>query len=438
MAVVIPFKGFRYNMEKIGDLSLVTSPPYDIVSLADQERYYSRSEYNIIRIELGKSYSNDDESENRYTRARAYLNEWIEKGILVQEKLPALYIYDQEFSIIGCKAKRRRGLIGLVKLAEFSEKVVLPHENTLSKAKTDRFNLMAATNANISPIFSLYNGGNQLASLLENYTETTQPQIRYVTDEGIIETLWVVTEKNIISQICQFFLDKQLFIADGHHRYETALNYRNNLRVENPEHTGEELYNYVMMSLVDMDDPGLVIFPTHRVIRGMKSFNSEFFLKSVEEYFDVRKFEFKQEDVSAQITSSLRCRDGSKVFGYYDGLGPWYYTLTLRDDLAMKEALPDKSTAYRNLDVAVLHSLIFERYFGIGAENLANQTNVTYTRDIKEAIDWVRSKEYQCAFFLNPTRVEQVKEVSIANEKMPQKSTYFYPKLTTGLVIHKF
>lgn len=442
MAVVIPFKGIRYNSEKIKDLSLLTTPPYDVISSEAQEKFYRIHDNNIIRIELGKDFEGDNEINNKYVRAGKFLDEWINQNILVQEDSPAVYIYEQEFKVSEWESKTRRGLIALVKLAEFSEGVVLPHEFTLSKAKQDRFNLMNTTNANISQIFSLYNDTGKVSDILDTITKQSTPEIDYINCEDVSERIWVIKDKQIISEISEIFKYKKLFIADGHHRYETALNYRNKLASENPLHNGTEPYNYVMMTVVDMADPGLAVYPTHRAV-SIENFNAEDFLDFAGKYFKIQKIEYSKSfdaaSVPEQITLSLsQSGEFGKVFGYFDGLGEYYYILTLKDNSIMKTLVPDKSDAYRDLDVAVLHSVILEQYFKIDAENMAVQKNLTYIKEAGDAINGVKFEEYDCAFFLNPTKVSQMRDVSLANEKMPQKSTYFYPKLTTGLVINKF
>ncbi len=443
MAVIMPFKGLRYNDGKIKDLALVTTPPYDIIAPDDQNRYYENHPNNIIRIELGKDCEDDNEANNKYTRAGSYLDDWIKKKILVFEDMPALYIYDQEFAVSEYEYASRRGIIAAVKLSEFSEGVVLPHEYTMPKAKTDRYNLMSATNANISQIFSLYSDNHRAASILDDYASSNPPDINYINSLDITERLWVVTDTNIINEAVCRFKDKQLFIADGHHRYETALNYRRSMASKNPGHSGDEPYNYVMMTLVDMDDSGLLIHPTHRVIRGFHDLNTERFLQFAERYFEISKIEFNKSFgpgyIPTQIKHSLEQSSAfGKSIGYFDGKGKWYYIFKLRDPSAVEKILPEKSPALRELDVTVLHSLILEPYFQIDAENLSMEKSLLYTRNIVEAMNRVQFGEYQCAFIMNPPMVSQVKEVSLAGEKMPQKSTYFYPKPTTGLVMYKF
>jgi uncharacterized protein (DUF1015 family) len=233
--------------------------------------------------------------------------------------------------------------------------------------------------------------------------------------------------------------DKQLFIADGHHRYETALNFRNKLREENPDYSQDDLFNYVMMMLVDMDDPGLVVFPTHRLIKDIAGFDENSLAEKLQEDFHVEKImaEPSQNHLSEVIEQELTKRNKDKVFALYTGEN-YYYLLTLKNSDIMSKMLPDQSLAYRNLDVSVLHTVIFEKILGIDKENMANQKNLTYTRNPLEAIEWIKNGSFQCSFLLNATKVFEIKDVSLANEKMPQKSTYFYPKLVTGLVMNKF
>lgn len=458
MAKLVPFKGLRYNTETIGELSQVTTPPYDVISPSAQGRYYSMSEYNIIRIELGKEFPDDNENNNKYTRAGNYLRSWMDKHILKHEDKDAFYIYDQEFTLKNGDKKVRRGFVCLVELVEFSKGIVLPHEETLSKAKQDRFNLMNTTCGNISQIFSLYNDSDcndsdcngpdsndpdcMVVPVLNSYAAANKPDIEFTDDDGIVERLWAVKDAGIISKIQAVMAVRQLFIADGHHRYETALNFRNRLIAENPGHTGSEPFNYVMMMLVEMDDPGLVVFPTHRVLKNLENFNSEDFLQAVSASFEVEKISKGcccECALDEHLESKLEEKGRNRVaFAYYDGAKSSYYLLTLNDMSLMEKALPHKHNSYRQLDVSILHTLVLEKFFGIDSENMANQKNLTYTRDAAEAINWVSSGTCQCAFFLNATKVSQIKDVSLAKEKMPQKSTYFYPKLLTGLVINKF
>ena len=310
---------------------------------------------------------------------------------------------------------------------------MLPHEETLSKAKTDRLNLMKATGCNFSDIYALYmDDGGETETLDILALAAREQPISEITDEaGLTHRLWAVTEEGIVEAIRLRFADTKLYIADGHHRYETAINYRDWLRSQGvPEGADSD---YVMMMLVEMSHPGLVVFPTHRLVRGVADFDPKKLLEGCAAYFDI----LPGLPVDA-LDESLEhaYKERRRAFGFYTG-GDTFTLLTLRDPAVMENMLPGLSPASRGLDVNVLHTLILERLLGIDKANMANQTNLTYTRSLREALDDVNAGAYQCAFLLNPTRVEEIRDVAAAGEKMPQKSTYFYPKLITGLTVNQ-
>lgn len=437
MAKIIPFKGLRYDIDKVGGLEKVVTPPYDIISPEQQKAYYDKHTNSVIRLEYGAQYETDSEHDNRYTRAAAFLRSWMDDGILKHEDKECLYLYEQKFAFLG-QEMTYRGFMTLTQLEEFSKGVVLPHEETLSKAKTDRLNLMTATHANFSPIYCLYmDEEGSIRSIIEQITENAA-DISFTAEDGISQNIWIVRDDKIIDAVQKGFANKQLFIADGHHRYETALNFRNKMRSENPEWKESDLFNYVMMMLVDMDDPGLVVFPTHRLVNNV-SIDEVTAVSLLKDDFDIDKIivDSKTSVLCEAITKDLVALQEKKGFALYFG-GEYYYRLRLRDTSVMQKYLPEKSEAYRNLDVTILHTLILDKIYGIDTENLANQKNLTYTRDPQEAVEAVRSGEQQCAFLLNATKVREIKDVSLAGEKMPQKSTYFYPKLVTGIIMNKF
>jgi len=441
MAQVIPFKGFRYNPSKIGDLSKVMTPPYDVISPAEQDRFYRMSQYNIIRLELGKEEPADDEHNNKYTRAAVYLKDWIEEQVLVQESQPSFYIYQQQFGLPNGNTYIRTGFVGLVRLEEFSKGVILPHENTLSKPKADRLRLMQACAANFSQIFALYDDPEKgIPELLKRHIDASSPDIEIEAIPGIVERLWVISDPSAIAQIQENMADKKLYIADGHHRYETALTYRSQRMAQNPHHTGNEPYNFVMMMMVEMEDAGLIILPTHRAISGIQGFSKDEFLKNASKDFIVEKHALSGKTLKerADEMEGLLTEKGHHSFIFYDGNLESCHTLTLKSMEAVNERLPQHDISYRNLDVTILHTLLLEPFMGIGNEQMANQEFITYTHDLMEGAEWAERGRCQMAFFVNAPSVKQVKEVSLAGEKMPQKSTYFYPKLLTGLVINKF
>ena len=422
MAEIRAFKALRFDTEKAGAIEELVCPPYDIISEEQRQEYLCRNQNNIIRLELPKG-------DEPYKTAGEVLKKWLDSGVLKKDSEDAVYIYEEEFSINGIHAKFK-GCIVRVKIEEFSKGVVLPHEETLSKAKEDRFNLMKATNCNFSQIYSLYmDSEHKIVNRLDKLSDC-KPEIELTDGDKVTHRLWIVTDKDEINAICSDFADKKLYIADGHHRYETALNYRNYCRENGIGDGGED---YVMMMLVDMEHDGLVVLPTHRLVRDLESFDKEKILNDCKEYFDVSE----ESDVSTAESKLKELYDeGKKAFAFYSG-DKGYNLLVLKDEKVIEKLLPNKSKATQGLDVTVLHTLVLEKIFGIDAENMAKQINLTYTRLFDEAIESVDTGKAQCAFILNPTRVTEIRDVAAAGEKMPQKSTYFYPKLITGLVMNK-
>lgn len=424
MAEIKGYKGLRFNCEKAGKIEELVCPPYDIISDQQREEYIKTNPHNIIRLELPKG-------DDKYNKAAEILNDWLEKGILIKEDKPAIYIYEEEFTAYG-ERKAIKGIICRVKLEEFSKGIILPHEFTLSKAKEDRLNLMKATNCNFSQIYSLYmDGGKNTLGKIDSLSKS-EPDIQLQDNDNVTHRMWIIKDEKAIADICSDFTDRKLYIADGHHRYETALNYRNYLREQGLAKEGDAC-DYQMMMLVDMEHPGLVVFPTHRLVRNLDSFNAEKVIDGCKEYFDVTE----HSDINT-IESTLMelYNQGKKAYAFYCG-GSSYKLLVLKDTNIIKKLLPNASTATQQLDVTILHTLILEKIFGIDAENMAKQINLTYTKIFDEAISSVQQGNSQCAFILNPTRVSEIREVASNGEKMPQKSTYFYPKMITGLVMNQ-
>lgn len=424
MAEIKGYKGLRFNCEKAGKIEELVCPPYDIISDQQREEYIKTNPHNIIRLELPKG-------DDKYNKAAEILKDWLEKGILVKEDKPAIYIYEEEFTAYG-ERKAIKGIICRVKLEEFSKGIILPHEFTLSKAKEDRLSLMKATNCNFSQIYSLYmDGGKNTLGKIDSLSKS-EPDIQLQDNDNVTHRMWIIKDEKAIADICSDFTDRKLYIADGHHRYETALNYRNYLREQGLAKEGDAC-DYQMMMLVDMEHPGLVVFPTHRLVRNLDSFNAERVIDGCKEYFDVTE----HSDINT-IESTLMelYNQGKKAYAFYCG-GSSYKLLVLKDTNIIKKLLPNASAATQQLDVTILHTLILEKIFGIDAENMAKQINLTYTKIFDEAISSVQQGNSQCAFILNPTRVSEIREVASNGEKMPQKSTYFYPKMITGLVMNQ-
>ncbi len=439
MAKVVPFKGLRYNTEKFKDLESVTAPPYDIISAEEQQELYNKDEYNVIRLDYGMDFDSDDDENNKYIRSAAYLKKWIEEEILKFEDEPAFYIYEQIFQldIDESPSHSLKGIISLVQLEEFSKKIIIPHEETLKKAKRDRLGLMEATATNMSQIYSLYMDPDQAIADIISECSDGAPDVSFTTKDNVIQNIWIVKDPVMINVISKRFENKQLFIADGHHRYETALTYRNMRHEKDGTDVGTQPYDYTMMMLVSMDDSGLFVFPTHRMIKDVSNFSEQLTIGMLTDDFNASKIYFTEGDIAEIIKTKLRNTVDEKRFAFYTGQN-YYYLLKIKDVHTMDGLIEGKSDTYKHLDVTILHKLILEKYFGIDEQSLANQEHIEYTKSAAEAVKRVDSGEFQCAFLINPTKVSEIRDISLANEKMPQKSTFFWPKLVTGIVIYKF
>jgi len=433
MAGIIPLRGIRYNEKKSGNIKDLITPPYDVIDRDAQEGYYNRSPYNIIRLEYGKQSSADCETENRYTRAAEYFRRWQNDEVLQQEEEPAIYLYRQRFTVAG-REMERTGIICGVKLEPYEKGVVLPHEETMPGHKADRLALMRACGANFSPIFGLYSDPERtIDRLLEQVIGDRTPDIDFVDEWKQGHRLWVVKEPGVLNQVRELMEPLRIFIADGHHRYETALNYaRENAAA-----------GHVMMTLVNLYDPGLIILPTHRLIVSTAMEPDEL-LAALRQDFLVEKVSGRGVGgVLAYMAeqAGLNSAGGAKsgwVFGFYTGAGN-FYVLQLKDESIIAQKMPpERSPAWRRLDVSVLQKLILENIMSLGKDALAGGEAVRYTRDAGEAVNAVERGECRVSFLMNPTRIAEVTTVAENGEKMPQKSTFFYPKLITGLVINKF
>lgn len=447
MAKITPLKGIRYNPDKVENLAGVMAPPYDVISPADQDRYYSKHPNNIIRLEYGKTFDSDDKSNNRYSRAAQHYADWLNEKVLMPDSSDALYFYEHEFTIDG-QRKIRSGFICGVKIEPYEKGIVLPHEETMPKHKADRLALMSACRASFSAIMSFYTDPElYITNVFKQKIDKRKPDIFFNDENGETHSIWVINDHSAIIQVKNFMADRQIFIADGHHRYETSLKYKQEQDYQNISRTSKLVdapYNYVMMMLINLYDPGLVILPTHRLVKNIADTVLEELPDQLEKYFTLEKFHLSPEtDNVDEFISELAIRgtdpSGGQLhrhgFGVYFGQGNLYISM-LKNENSLKKIMPaDKSPAWQSLDVSVLHSLVFEKYLGINLDMRARGEHITYTRDVKESMLAVDRGEYQLAFFLNPTLAEEVTKVAANSEKMPQKSTYFYPKLISGLVI---
>ncbi len=429
MATIRPFKGVRYNPEKIDDLSTVISQPYDRVRHGLQDKYYDQSPYTVVRIIKGKEEAGDDEQNNVYTRARGYYDSWLQQGVLMREDVPAFYVLHQTVTLPDGSTRTRKGLIAALELSRFDEGIVLPHERTHSGPKVDRLNLMRATEVNFGHIFMLYPGGkinDLLGAALEG-----QPgfELREMFEHDVVQQFWPVTDPEVIQAVVdEMAPQRNLIIADGHHRYETALNYRDEMRAKYPDAPANAGFNYRMVTLVSMEDPGLVILPTHRQIYAYDKMTGQEALEKAKDYFVVTPVA----DRAALETALAEAEPTHPCFGFYDGN---YAVLKLKDPAVLEELLPDRSADWRLLDVSILHELFIERVLGLDKEVVERKENIEYLRDPQMGYDAVDQGKANFLLVMNPTRMEQVRDCTAAGEKMPQKSTDFFPKVIGGLVM---
>jgi uncharacterized protein (DUF1015 family) len=442
MAIVIPFRGVLYDPKKIDNFNSVTAPPYDIISPEQQEGYYNNSPHNVIRLILGRQFPDDSDANNRYTRAADFFKQWQNESLLTRDGDPAFYFYHQEFSTPDNKRCSRDGFIGLVRLEDTDKGVIIPHEKTLDKPKEDRLKLMKACSANFSPIFSLYSDpGDTIGQLLKGVV-SPPPLLQATDEEGTLHQLWRVAQGDTITEVTQSMQDQSLFIADGHHRYETALNYRNYQIAHTPQVTGKESYNYVMMYLTSMEGSGLLILPYHRVIHNIEKYNFNAYESKLKDYFNVTSFPFNegtQEEVWDRFNAELQ-ESGSTLpaFGMYGSGQTSLHLLRLKENVFQSLADDHESSAVlKKLDVNVIESLIFKKVLGITSKDLQQQENISYVHDSREGFELVKARGYQLAFFLNNTKSSEIRDIAARGETMPQKSTFFYPKLLSGLVINK-
>jgi uncharacterized protein (DUF1015 family) len=423
MAFVKGFRGMRYT-EKAGNIADLVCPPYDIISPAQRQELIEKNPNNFVRLEL-------PEGENKYEQANELYKQWVADGILAQDEKDSIYVYEMSFVVNGI-SRAVKGIFCAVRLEEFEDRVILPHEFTLSKAKNDRFELLNTTKASFSQIYSMYSDEDQSIRARIESVSAGSPDIEFTDGEGVTHRLWCVTDVSQIAAFTEAFADRQLFIADGHHRYETALNYRKKVKAETMDFNETHPANFTCMFLVDMECDGLVVFPTHRMLNNIGHFDEQETLEKINKYFS-----FERRNDLSNIEQDLIDGSTEHAIGLYTGKD-YYYRLTFHDVELVREMLADMSDAFCDLDVTILHTLILDKVFGITKSDLAKQTKITYTRSIDEVLTLVKAGKQECAFFLNATRVDQIKDVAKAGDKMPQKATYFYPKLITGMVFIKF
>ncbi|HLB74727.1 MAG TPA: DUF1015 domain-containing protein [Sedimentisphaerales bacterium] len=433
---VKPFRAFRFDPAVVGDVGDCIAPPYDVIGAEQQEQLYEKNEHNIVRITRAKSFACDSDADNQYTRARGYLNEWIASGALKQDSAEAIYGYVQDYDLGGTHLQRLT-FIALAKLEDFG-KIVKPHEETLEKPMQDRLNLTRATSAQFGLVFMLYNDERGIADEIIECAAVGEALIDFADEQEVRHRLFAIIARKDVEAIGRMMGDKSVIIADGHHRYTTGLMYSR----ENSNPAAK----YQMLAFTNMAHEGLIVLATHRLVANLDGFDIKKLIAGFGRNFKVTARAFDDEESKADAKGEMLARmkremdKGRNAFAIYGGDGAFYLAV-LKDGGAMDSAVPERSAAYRSLDVAVLHKLILEKLLGIDEQRRAKGENLEYVKGTPNAIDdsiaRVDAGEKQAAFFVNPIKMSQLIGVTDAGERMPQKSTYFYPKMFTGLTINR-
>ena len=443
MAQVFPFRAFRYNPALVR-FERVLTQPYDKITPAMQDSYYAADPHNLITVEKGRSDSSDTTQNNVYTRAAAALSDWIRGGILRQDPAPAFYAYSQEYTVPGTEQRRiRSGFIGAGRLEGYSAGVVFRHEQTLSGPKVDRLELLRHTRTHTGQLFMLYSDPRRRVDEILAEPESATPDSQLRDEYGVIHRLSMVTRPHHISEIQRAMADQKLVIADGHHRYETALAYRDECRASAPKSDPDAPFERVMMTFINTSSEGLTILPTHRVAGRIHDFSWPAVRRHLEPWFAGEEFPFSNDAEKAaageRFLFSLDSTRSRRAIGVYPAAGSQrraFYLLTLRDGANLTELLPHVSSLQRELDVVLLHEGILEPALGITAQAVTTEAHLSYEREARAALEAVDSGRGQIAFLLHPCAVAQVMKIATAGEVLPQKSTDFYPKLLSGITMY--
>ncbi|MGP0566992.1 MULTISPECIES: DUF1015 domain-containing protein [unclassified Nitrospina] len=429
MVDVAPFTGLLYDERTAGPLADLVAPPYDVITPDQQDDLYRRSPYNVVRLILGKQCSQDTETDNRYTRSARDFADWQAKGILKEDDRPGFYVYSQEYTYNG-RPYSRYGFFARVRLEEFSKGNICPHEFTLAKAKEDRAKLIRACKANFSPVFGLYSDPERTVDGSLEVVMQSEP-LAVIEEDGVTHRFWKLTEPATLARIAEQFENRKVYIADGHHRYETALAYH----LENGGPGSDSAH--VLMFLTNMDNDALAIYPIHRQIKSPEPFDRDAFLKKLESYFHIQSFP-KNASASVMIATLEEVGHHGIAFCAYLGNGN-AALLKLKDiDAVVPHMNADDAEPLKVLDVFQLHTLVLKHLMGIDTKRPEHQQCITYNVRAEESIQNVEKGEFDLAFFMNATRIDQVRSLAEQGVRLPQKATYFYPKLLSGLVINRF
>lgn len=433
MADIKPFNGYIFSPKKAGDLGNVMAPSYTIKSEDERDELYARSEYNAIRLVDGKAFDADTETENRFTRARDYLNKWIADGVITKYEKPAIYLYEQAVLFNGT-VFTNRGFVALLNLDDFGKQVV-SCENTTPVNKKYRFDLISQTKTNFNMISCLYiESEKQLSNLITEISDTA-PDLDFHYVDGTRERLWHICDEEKINFIVSALSNHCLYITDGQNRFETSLIYQQECKKKNKNHTGKEPYNYIMALLNNAYDDGIVQLPYHRLVKFDKPLNESFLVSALQDCFKVEKIIIDSDtsDLVDTIKHQIFLKRSQNAIALYCGKD-YFYRLTILDRNTVKDRLNGKSDAYCSLDVAVLNSLILEDLLGINEENYDER--ISYTKSVAEGTKKVKGGEYGCLFAINPVRDSQIRAIATAGEKLPSKSICVFPKPITGVIMN--
>jgi len=431
MIRIAPFRGVFYNQKKIRDLSKVIAPPYDVISKEEQEKLYKKSPHNFIRLDLSQE-------PDSYPAAAQLLNEWLATGIFERDPTPSIYFLSHRFKLKSGEQKVRHGFLALTELQDFSSGEIRPHEKTLDAPKEDRLKLMLACHAQLSPIFALYSQPKETINrMLAVAVEGLEPYIEIEQDNGDQCGLWRITDIELIQKVQREIKDQRLLIADGHHRYEATLSYRDRMRRERGQWNGREAFNYIMVYFANINDDNVVILPTHRLVRG---YSHKPFLEleeALQTYFYVEQHPKTPEGRISFLKALKTAAKKHRVIGASFKRDPRYLILRLKNKRIMQRLAKDLSAPLRELDVSTLHLLILEHILGMTADEQVKGENIRYSQDEEFVLQALEKEDYQAAFILNATKTEEIQAIVASDEKMPQKSTYFYPKLLSGLIVNQ-
>lgn len=431
MVRIAPFRGVFYNQKKIRDLAKVVAPPYDVISKEEQEKLYRKSPYNFVRVDF-------NQEPDSYSAIAQLFQTWQDEGILARDEAPAIYYLTHRFSVRGEGENIRRGFFALTELQDFSDGAIRPHEKTLDAPKEDRLRLMLACHAQLSPIFALYSEPKQtLNRMLAAQVEDNEPFIQIEQENGEECRLWRLSDRALVERVQQEMHDQRLLIADGHHRYEATLSYRNQMRSERGEWNGREAFNYILTYFANMSDENLVILPTHRLVRGYQPQPFLQLEEGLQKYFYLEQYPKTPEGKGWFLKALKSGGKKQRLIGASFKRDPRYLILRLKNKRIMQRLGKDLSAPLQELDVTMLHLLILENILGLSPEQQVNGETIRYSQDEEAVLQALEKEDYQAAFLLNRPKAEEILTIAAGGDKMPQKSTYFYPKLLSGLIINK-